>query len=336
MLTSKVCGEFATLWKFFPDELNGSGEYYISGKTIKNYCPNNDCNTDINKIHAGCLWLLNQFYGDYDKFANNANDKIDIVIYIMTWLGYKLNQKLNTEFPNINKFYNKHMKNANEYQNHIDGVTKYKNYIELINKHNYVMDISNENIYKFYEAFKTLCNMINNADKTDGGKTCLEHANKFVVEYQKLLNDNDNKDSSYNKILSTLSNDYNSFKTYNIYPTIRTSLPELITEKKMEIPSSPNGPQDVSPSETTESGSENEISGSETEILGSETETLGPEIEVSDSDSTSTSLSMLNKLILIPFIFVATLILLGITYKYSLFGFRKRAQKQHLRENLKK
>ncbi|VTZ77856.1 PIR protein [Plasmodium yoelii] len=43
-----------------------------------------------------------------------------------------------------------------------------------------------------------------------------------------------------------------------------------------------------------------------------------------------------NTLIIIAIIFVASSILLGVSYKYSLFGFRKRFQKQKLRENLKK
>ncbi|EAA22898.1 PIR protein [Plasmodium yoelii] len=43
-----------------------------------------------------------------------------------------------------------------------------------------------------------------------------------------------------------------------------------------------------------------------------------------------------NILITIAIIFVAASILLGVSYKYSLFGFRKRGQKQHLREKLKK
>ncbi|VTZ78672.1 PIR protein [Plasmodium yoelii] len=43
-----------------------------------------------------------------------------------------------------------------------------------------------------------------------------------------------------------------------------------------------------------------------------------------------------NILITIAIIFVTTSILLGVSYKYSLFGFRKRSQKQHLREMLKK
>ncbi|ETB58559.1 hypothetical protein YYC_03861 [Plasmodium yoelii 17X] len=43
-----------------------------------------------------------------------------------------------------------------------------------------------------------------------------------------------------------------------------------------------------------------------------------------------------NTLITIAIIFVAASILLGVSYKYSLFGIRKRSQKQHLREMLNK
>ncbi|EAA21454.1 PIR protein [Plasmodium yoelii] len=43
-----------------------------------------------------------------------------------------------------------------------------------------------------------------------------------------------------------------------------------------------------------------------------------------------------NTLISIAIIFVAASILLGVSYKYSLFGFRKRSQKHHLKEMLKK
>ncbi|WBY57650.1 PIR protein [Plasmodium yoelii yoelii] len=50
----------------------------------------------------------------------------------------------------------------------------------------------------------------------------------------------------------------------------------------------------------------------------------------------SSSSSIASKLIPILSILVAIPIFLGIAYKYSLFGFRKRGQKQHLRENLKK
>ncbi|EAA19624.1 putative yir1 protein, partial [Plasmodium yoelii yoelii] len=52
------------------------------------------------------------------------------------------------------------------------------------------------------------------------------------------------------------------------------------------------------------------------------------------SEVTSSS-SIVSKLIPVVSIFAAISIFLGISYKYSLFGFRKRVQK-HLRKILKK
>ncbi|WBY55837.1 PIR protein [Plasmodium yoelii yoelii] len=56
---------------------------------------------------------------------------------------------------------------------------------------------------------------------------------------------------------------------------------------------------------------------------------------VQNSGVTSSSLSIVKKLILALSIFSAITIFLGIFYKCSLFVLRKRAQKQHLREKLK-
>ncbi|VTZ71884.1 PIR protein [Plasmodium yoelii] len=59
-----------------------------------------------------------------------------------------------------------------------------------------------------------------------------------------------------------------------------------------------------------------------------------PDIKKIISEATSSSIA--SKLIPILSILVAIPIFLGIAYKYSLFGFRKRFQKQKLREKLKK
>ncbi|ETB56997.1 hypothetical protein YYC_05344 [Plasmodium yoelii 17X] len=318
MLTSRVCGEFESIWKLFPDDLNASGEYYISGGTIKNYCPKSNCDSNINKIHAGCLWLFNQFYGSSYNFSSNANGNMNIVVYIMIWLTHKLNKMLNTQFSNLNEFYSKHIQNTDEYKNHIDNVTEYKNYIDLINQKKKIIDIDIKDMSKFYDAFKILCNMYINVGKQGVSKTFLEYANEFVDEYQKLLNNNntDREDSSYNQILSTLSNDYSVLGRNKIdgKPIELPSLPTEKTAEKVEI-SDFKGTKTVSMSGTQESNSK---------------------AKISNSDSTLPSPSQVNKLILIPIIFVATLILLGIAYKYLLFGFRKRSQKQYLREKLKK
>ncbi|ETB58535.1 hypothetical protein YYC_03887 [Plasmodium yoelii 17X] len=318
MLDRRVCTEFTNLWKFFPDELDESGNYKFTKGLFTKYCSNNNCDNDINTINAGCLWLFNKFYGNSDNFSNYADDNINIVVYIIMWLGYKLNQKPQREIITFNDFYSKYMEIAKEYKNNIDGVTKYTSYNDLINKHNYVLKISNENMSKFYCAFKILCNMIINAGKQSVDKTYLEYAKEFAAEYQKLLNNNntDDEDSSYSQLLSTLSNDYYKFGQNSLNHT-QINIPSLPTKKNDE---------NVGISDSKETKT---VSSSETPASGSKT-------EIPDYNSTSSSSSILNKLIPVLSIFGAISILFGISYKYSLFGFRKRAQKQHLRERLKK
>ncbi|ETB58555.1 hypothetical protein YYC_03857 [Plasmodium yoelii 17X] len=300
-----TCGEFDTFWKFFSDELNESKEYDFKSRFFNEYCPKHgNCNNDIDKINAGSLWLFNKFYGNRDNFSYYADENINIVIYFMIWLGHKLNQKLNKEFPNINEFYNKHMKNANEYQNHIDGVTGYKNYIELINKHNYVMNISNEKMSKFYDLFKNLCNMYINIGKKNKGGIYLEYAKKFANEYKKLFNDNDNDNNegnSYNKILSALSSDYYNFGK------------NKVDNKPIELPSLPT-------KKTAENGDISYPKITKTNELSSGTDKLNIATINPSSNTTLSGPSLVNKLISIPFIFVVILILLGIAYKCAIIN----------------
>ncbi|ETB61186.1 hypothetical protein YYC_01125 [Plasmodium yoelii 17X] len=321
---SYKCGEFDTFWRFFSDELDESGNYNFKKGMLKNYCPSKKCDSDIDKINAGCLWLFNKFYGSSYNFSSNANGNMNIVIYIMTWISYKLNQKPQNEITNLKDFYSKNMQNVEEYKKFIDDDTGYTSYNDLINKKNKFMDIDISVMSKFYGLFKILCNMHINVDKKSMGNKYLENAAEFVDEYKKLFNDDNNAEgNSYNQILSTLSNDYDYFRNKYVDSSKRSTLPELIKEKTTQVSVSDHiETQDFSLNETSESKSE--------------TDTSSSKDEVSDSDSGSPSSSILNKLISIPFIFVATLILLGISYKYSLFGFRKRSQKQHLRKKLKK
>ncbi|WBY54605.1 PIR protein [Plasmodium yoelii yoelii] len=321
-----MCGEFSTIWKFFPDELKESKDYNFNSSMLKKHCPDRNCNNDIDKINAGCLWLFKQFYGSLYNFSSNANENMNIVTYIMTWVSYKLNQKKQDGITKFNEFYSRHIKNVDEYNNSIEDSTEYRSYIDLMNKKQELMDIDIKLMSKLYDLFKNLCKMYNDFSKTSNNrKDYIEYANKFADEYKKLFNDNDNnvEGSSYYQILTTLSNDYNYFRNSYVSSNIGNTLPKLITEKTPQN-SVLNSieTQDVSLSGIPESKSETDVSSSKD--------------KVSDSDSGSPSSSILNKLISIPFIFVATLILLGIAYKYSLFGFRKRSQKQHLREKLKK
>ncbi|ETB56440.1 hypothetical protein YYC_05585 [Plasmodium yoelii 17X] len=304
-----ICGKFDTLRLLFPDELTNSREYYFKAKPSNKYWPNGMCNNDIDKINGYCLWLFNQLYGDSIDFSNNVNDNMYIVTFILGWLSYKLNQKTENEITKLDEFYNKHMENVKQYNTPIDNITQYKTYIDLINNNKELMDIDIKVMSKFYDTFKNLCKMYSELSKAKSkGKEYLEYVNNFANNYNALINENfnDTNENSFKQVLSVALNDYNYIKNQLHIEHIKNQIPELPKEKTVtDVPgSSPNELQmDESSSGTSESRSGIEVSSSET--------------EVSDSDSTSPSSSILNKFISIPFIFVVTLILLGIAYKVN-------------------
>ncbi|EAA16953.1 putative yir3 protein [Plasmodium yoelii yoelii] len=257
---------FLAVRSWFPDELDSGSYKFLDDNQYKSHFTK-DSYTDIDKINGWCLWLFKVIFGDSVSFKKYANSNINVVVYILVWLSYKLNQKTDNGITKLMDFYTGHMQNVNEYQKSIDDVGAYNSYDDLINKKNYLMEMNIKDISKFYDAFKSLCEMYTEFDEDN--QKCekyLEGDNKFVKKYDQLKKDSDiNKDDSYSQIFSILSNDYDNLKNKcNNFPSLLTY-----------------------------------------------------------------------SLISIAFIFVAIPIFLGISYKYSLFGFRKRFQKQKLREKIK-
>ncbi|ETB56991.1 hypothetical protein YYC_05338 [Plasmodium yoelii 17X] len=316
----RLCTRFDKLRGYLPDELNKpiSDDIYRLGN-IKNYCSNvesggTECKTDLDKINAGCLWLFEQTI--INNFDNLSNDESKMfIIYIMIWLNFKLNQKSYEGITTFNDFYTKHIENHMYYNNckkkknnnyddcsnKLEEKTGYKNFKEFIEKNEYLMNINT--MSKFYDAFKSLCNVYTELDASN--PTCkdyLEKAQEFVKKYNELNDDSSiSGDSPYKQILSNLSTDYNNFKSYCSDNNVDCNeIPDLSSIKttKPPVQSSENHPEQV-------------------------------------SDVTPSSSSITKKLIIVLSIFGAISICLGISYKYSLFGFRKRAKK-HLREKLKK
>ncbi|CDS44122.1 uncharacterized protein PY17X_0900063 [Plasmodium yoelii] len=266
MLTSTVCKEFDSLRGDFSDEWDDSGSYIFTSGTLKQYCPDKECKNYINLVKGGCLWLLDRFYGSKTVFYHYSNNNIDIVVYIMMWLGYKLNKMVNPQFPNINEFYDKHMKTIQDCKKNIDNVDGYSSYNDLINKKTYLLTMSIKDISKFYDAFKSLCKLYTECDDSDSNYySYLEKTQEFVNKYEQLKEDFDVSEGSPHQLFSILSKDYDNLKNKCYY------FPPLLTYS----------------------------------------------------------------LISIALIFVAIPIFLGISYKYSLFGFRKRFQKQKLRVKIK-
>ncbi|ETB61163.1 hypothetical protein YYC_02089 [Plasmodium yoelii 17X] len=283
------CKRFKNVWEWFLDELDNEQNYqFINDEYLKKYCDNQKCNTYIVKINSVSLYLFNEFFKNYSVFESVAKNNINIVEYIMIWLSYMLNLKnKGNSIESLYYFYNDFIDN-NKYKNSIYGVDAYNSYDDLINKKNELMNMKINDISKFYDAFKLLCEMYTEFDEnTSNCKTCSEKAKEFVKKYEQLNgNSSITGNSPCSQILSTLSNDYNNLKNecngISSFPTITTKF------------------------------------------------------SVQSSEVTSSNSSIENKLIIFLSICGAIAIFLGISYKYSLFGFRKRSKKQQIREKLKK
>ncbi|CDU20344.1 putative yir1 protein, partial [Plasmodium yoelii yoelii] len=280
-----------------------SQNYMLEGSLTKMHCPNQNCDNDDKKISSAFIALLS-FYKEYVNVENLENDKF--AEYAILWLGHILNQKTENGTTPLKDFYTKHIKTNSCYDQKKIGDNDSKINISVIDTKIESMNIGIKDISNFYEIFKLLCDM----DSEVGRKkiqcnTCLKNAGEFYEQYEKLKNGLDiNKGSSYFQLWLSLSKDYDKFKE----------------KYKNNVCSNIESLKSCSRSSATKSPV---------------TECPVEECPMKECPVTECPVTK-NTLITIAIIFVAASILLGVSYKYSLFGFRKRSQKQHLREKLKK
>ncbi|ETB56042.1 hypothetical protein YYC_05922 [Plasmodium yoelii 17X] len=282
-----LCNTFSIVIENYPDQSNITEEHDIHNiDDIEEYCrveesEEKKCKTELDKINAACLWLLNNNIPH--RIDDLSNDQIKaFIIYIMIWLNYMLNLK--KDEINLSDFYN-NIENDTNYTNctydnsdcnsKLNAKAGYNNFKEVIVKNKDFSNIDFEDISKFYDAFKLLCKM--HDEINDGTLDCtkyLEYANKIVDKFKKHNDDSSiSGDSSYSKVWSTLSTDYNNFKN------------EYYDTSCMDIPSFPS------------------------------IKITQPHIQ--SSDVTSSSFSIVKKLILALSIFSAITIFLGIFYKVN-------------------
>ncbi|EAA16284.1 putative yir1 protein [Plasmodium yoelii yoelii] len=285
-----LCEQFDTLRNYLPDDSSNSTTSDINNLgNFMNYCSNGEskgkeCKNDLDNINAGCLWLFEQLFVENKK-------NISTVQYIIIWLSYKLNQKTYNEITDLNDFYKKYIENNTHYtsckqgdvdcSNSLNSNIGYQNYKEIIDKKKKLLDINIENMSKFYEAFKSLCNLYKKlGDDSKNCKNDLDDNNEFIKKYNELNNVSDNiKDEVYCQVLSTLLNDYNNLKEY-------------CDDNRDD--------SDKIPSPTSTKTKETGVQSSE-----------------SSSEVTSSSSSITNKLIPVLSIIVAIPIFLGIFYKVN-------------------
>ncbi|CAD2114510.1 PIR protein CIR protein [Plasmodium vinckei] len=301
---------------YFKEDWNG--QLTVSNKygSIHDYCHYGDtsgnCNGYFEMTSSGVIHLL-KMLKDNHKLEDNQ-----LAEYAILWLIYKLNVQEKNGEMNLNNFYTKYIETNKHYNNKIKGDGSLT-YMEIIDKIKDLMNINNEEISKFSYPFSILFYLY---DTVYYGyvecKNKSNYAKNFADKFEELNNDSNNIEGSlYNKMISTLSDDYNKLK--NIYHSKNKScdfpsLPELNPKK---------GPaQNVVDNSVEKTVEKPGQSSAQLTALPSE--------GTSSSSSISTTL--------IPGLSVVSVIPLffGIAYKYSLFGIDKLFQRQYIRKKLKK
>ncbi|CAD2095649.1 hypothetical protein YYG_05150 [Plasmodium vinckei petteri] len=285
---------------------------YSSGITIQNenkiinkYCHYGNtpgkCHNYIQRVSSGVIHLLEKLKDmkglEYEKLAE----------YAILWLRYKLNQTAPYNNTKLNDFYTNHIE-KNKYYNHKikDNGPTYK---QIIDKKKDLMYININEISKFSYPFSLLL-FLYNENKTNN-LNCTKHLDKakdFASRFEGINKDLNNiEGSSYNKILSTISNDYDILKKKcDKFPPL-----PIIEPKKRP--------------------SENLVVNPVGHSGHSSGQMIGEALEVTSSSSSilSTLIPGLSVVSVIP-------VFLGVAYKYSLFGIDKLFQRQYLRTKLKK
>ncbi|SCL86803.1 CIR protein, partial [Plasmodium chabaudi chabaudi] len=210
-MAENMCRGFKSVWGDFPDQLDG-GNYKFTDGGYSDLFTNKSFDNDIDKVNAVSFWLFVQNFGDDSSFTINEKSNIDIVYYIVIWLIHMLRLKDGGQIGNVMNFYNKYINISEDQINFTNEVRTYKSYMGLINSKLLSMNKGINDISKFYDAFKSLCNMYNgfNPDRPDCTQ-CLDDAKNFAKKYEILFNDTDTEDSLYSQILSILSTDYDNF-----------------------------------------------------------------------------------------------------------------------------
>ncbi|EAA16620.1 putative yir4 protein [Plasmodium yoelii yoelii] len=301
----EVCKRFKNVWDAFPDTLDKSKNYQFkdNNKFSNNYCNdiklsdhlcNNISQSDLDKISAGCLYLLDEFIKDRNVVPSPAKNSINMVDYVLIWLSYMLNLKYSGEGNIITCFYSTYMNDCDKYNTGINELTDYDNYKKLLDEKNDVLNMDINIVSKFYEAFKLLCEIYTEFDEKKKDCTiCSEKADKFVKIHKELNDPNHSEYSTYCQALSTLSNGYNNlkneYKDYNLLPEINAK------ENNVQCP---------------------EKTSKQTYVTGSE------QVYEEFSEVTLSESSLVSKLFIVLSIFGAIAIFLGISYKVNNMEFK--------------
>ncbi|ETB56492.1 hypothetical protein YYC_05531 [Plasmodium yoelii 17X] len=235
-----ICKKFQDVRKWLPHELDKNRNYNFSDDNqLINYC-NNKCDNNLDKISAGCLYLLNEFFHDSSAFEMVAKNNIYIVEYILIWLSYMLNLIKTEEYDSIGSFYKTYIEDGDKYTNNINYIRGCDGYKDLIDRNKYILSMDMNIISKLYDAFNTLCNIYNELDKNNSNcAKCSEKASQFVEKYKEFNMDHSiTEDIPYLNVLLNLLNYYDNLKDKcRDFPSI-PGIPPQNYEQRSEVTSS--------------------------------------------------------------------------------------------------
>ncbi|CDU16008.1 uncharacterized protein PY17X_0116700 [Plasmodium yoelii] len=143
--------------KFYLDTIRSKNGHYIQ------YYPNDDsskkykCNSIFDKLNPLCMHLFIEAYKIPGNIMNFKNNNKEYVGYILMLVGCMLSLKNNDGTNNLKYFYSTFINSDEKYNKAIKDATDYKSYKDLIDKKQDLMNM--RIIFKFYDAFKILCNM---------------------------------------------------------------------------------------------------------------------------------------------------------------------------------
>ncbi|ETB63516.1 hypothetical protein YYC_00040 [Plasmodium yoelii 17X] len=227
-MNDTLCGRIDFMREYLPDDLDATTKLdFYQIENIKKYCPNENCNTELDNFTAGFLWLLAECYSEFTKKSYNENTINAFFLHIISWFSNKLKQKSVYNTISLNDFYDNHVKNNEKYTSFTNPAYRISELKKFMDDRNDFLNINIEDLSKFYDVFKLLCKIHGNVAQNQKDDTLSNNAIEFVKKYQEL-----NKvyaiieEKPYNKIFSTLSTDYNNLKDKC---TNCSSLPEIET-----------------------------------------------------------------------------------------------------------
>ncbi|EAA16152.1 putative yir2 protein [Plasmodium yoelii yoelii] len=239
------CGKFYTLREYFPDDLgkNSTLDFHQNNDFMQ-CCTNkgteeNKCHTDLDKITAGFLWLLAEYYSMSQNGKYNENNTNPFFLYMISWFSYKIKQKSNHETTSINDYYNNHVKNSDKYIGFTKDAYKFTYLEDVLDKKSDFLNINIEDLSKFYDVFKLLCNIHSNLAQNKTNDILSNSATSFVNKLTELNNNSKIEDTVRNKILPVLSTDYDNLKNNctskgdkcKDFPPIPETIPNIYAQK---------------------------------------------------------------------------------------------------------